>query len=156
MKETGHGAGKIQPLKTEEPKLKRGGGGGGSLSFRLGGRRLRGESLIQALSVPSSQRLLVCVLSVPSVLSLGCSTHSFTCFALLSLHNGPFGNVKEGTRAQKPIPPLLQAAGICKQALEFFCQMLFHPHPKFFSGMKRHCCCCRPRMVRWFVPLLPS
>lgn len=43
MKETGHGPGKIQPLKTEKIKLKR--GGGGSLSFRLGGRRISDPSI---------------------------------------------------------------------------------------------------------------
>lgn len=49
------------------------------------------------------------------------SAHSLSClYVVISV---PPGNFKEGTHGQRRFPSLLQAAGICRHPLEFFCQM---------------------------------
>ena len=61
---------------------------------------------------------------------LGFSAHSLSCLYSVISASVPPGNFKEGTHAQNPFTSLLQAAGICKQLLEFLSDAfsLFQTH----------------------------
>lgn len=56
------------------------------------------------------------------------SAHSLSCLYYVISASVPPGNFKEGTHAQKHFPSLLQAAGICRQLLEFQMPLLFAKH----------------------------